>query len=455
VEEWMAFVPNYSSYFSFPKHRTGYSGVVSYCEESIRPFGVEDSLIKWDEIISESDESFELSNSFSESQTKSDLKNLDSEGRVIISKHLIQMSDSLINLHIFNVYCPRADPERTDRKQFKLNFYKLLEEKAKYLIKKSKDNYVIIMGDINTSHKRIDNCDPSDDFELDASRQWLSQLLAINETEDSETPHFIDVFRYLYPNRSESYTCWNTMLGSRLTNFGTRIDYIIADSRLQNYIKDCLILSDILGSDHCPVMIEFKNIKPIASPQLSKLCTKVWPEFGNCRQSTLTDFLTKPKSKNSLIENETNNKINVKKLKISRQTVLSNFFPTTSANNSSAQSVKLDINELESKLLSKRGNELNTAISCSENSDNCKASHFNNQNSCQTESVVKQWKNVFKALPKPPNCTGHCEPCLLRKVTKVGPNLGKKFFVCNRPVGNASNRESSCNFFKWAKDVKN
>jgi AP endonuclease-2 len=138
---------------------------------------------------------------------------------------------------------------------------------------------------------------------------------------------------------------------------------------------------------------------------------------------------------------------------------LSNFFTTTSANNSSAQSVKLDINELESELLSKRGNELITAISCSQNSDNCKASDLNNQNSnqnsCQTESVVKQWKNVFKALPKPPNCTGHSEPCLLRKVTKVGPNLGKKFFVCNRPVGNASNRESSCNFFKWAKDVKN
>ena len=36
---------------------------------------------------------------------------------------------------VINVYCPRADPEKPERKQFKLQFYKLLQRRAEALLK--------------------------------------------------------------------------------------------------------------------------------------------------------------------------------------------------------------------------------------------------------------------------------------------------------------------------------
>ncbi len=57
-----------------------------------------------------------------------------------------------------NVYCPRADPEDPDRQAFQLKFYKLLEMRAANLVRSG--HRVVIVGDINTSHRRIDHCDP-------------------------------------------------------------------------------------------------------------------------------------------------------------------------------------------------------------------------------------------------------------------------------------------------------
>ena len=74
--------------------------------------------------------------------------------------NLAIMYSSLIlhRLVVINLYCPRADPERADREVFKLKFYKLLELRAAHFARK---NYsVIILGDINTSHKEIDHCEP-------------------------------------------------------------------------------------------------------------------------------------------------------------------------------------------------------------------------------------------------------------------------------------------------------
>ena len=62
------------------------------------------------------------------------------------------------SLVVINVYCPRADPERRDRLLYKMKFYKLLEMRADALLRAG--HSVIIVGDVNTSHKQIDHCDP-------------------------------------------------------------------------------------------------------------------------------------------------------------------------------------------------------------------------------------------------------------------------------------------------------
>ena len=49
---------------------------------------------------------------------------------------------------------------------------------------------------------------------------------------DSNDNVFFDSFRYLHPERKEAFTCWNTKMNCRATNFGTRIDYILINKGL-------------------------------------------------------------------------------------------------------------------------------------------------------------------------------------------------------------------------------
>ena len=42
---------------------------------------------------------------------------------------------------------------------------------------------------------------------------------------------------------------------SRKNNAGWRIDYFLASQSMEGRLKDAEILTDILGSDHCPVTL--------------------------------------------------------------------------------------------------------------------------------------------------------------------------------------------------------
>ena len=43
---------------------------------------------------------------------------------------------------------------------FKIRFYELLRQRASAL--RETGSHVIVLGDVNSSHKRIDHCDPDD-----------------------------------------------------------------------------------------------------------------------------------------------------------------------------------------------------------------------------------------------------------------------------------------------------
>ncbi|KIP03583.1 hypothetical protein PHLGIDRAFT_94612 [Phlebiopsis gigantea 11061_1 CR5-6] len=75
------------------------------------------------------------------------------------------------------------------------------------------------------------------------------------------------------------------------------------------------------------------------------------------------------------------------------------------------------------------------------------------------------WSTLFTPV-QPPKCTVHGEPTKKHTVNKAGPNKGRAFYVCSRPVGpgydkgkaerlrHEVNHEYRCNYFKWASDVK-
>ena len=68
---------------------------------------------------------------------------------------------------------------------------------------------------------------------------------------------FNDTFRTLYPEKIQ-YSWWSYMYHAREKNVGWRIDYFVVSERLMPKVKDSFILTEIMGSDHCPVGIELE-----------------------------------------------------------------------------------------------------------------------------------------------------------------------------------------------------
>jgi exodeoxyribonuclease-3 len=66
----------------------------------------------------------------------------------------------------------------------------------------------------------------------------------------------VDSFRALHPDATDAYSWWSYRAASRARNVGWRIDYFIVSARLRERIKTASILPEVLGSDHCPVLLE-------------------------------------------------------------------------------------------------------------------------------------------------------------------------------------------------------
>lgn len=304
LDERTAIVDGYNSYFSFSRGRTGYSGVATFCKDSATPFAAEEGLtgrlVNHGEAVGcygdQGDFSIE------------ELQSLDNEGRAVITQHKFKHSldaEGSETLTVINVYCPRADPEKPERKLFKLQFYKLLQSRAEAIV--GPRSHVIILGDINTSHQPIDHCDPDDveNFEDNPGRKWLDSFLFEpaengNDEEEGSEPSlncvsggkFIDTFRYFHPTRSNAFTCWSTRTGARQTNYGTRIDYIFANRLLvETNLLNADIMPEVEGSDHCPIWAKL-SCTFVPSPRCPALCTCYMPEFMG-KQQKLLRFLVK------------------------------------------------------------------------------------------------------------------------------------------------------------------
>ena len=111
---------------------------------------------------------------------------------------------------------------------------------------------VIFCGDLNVAHEPIDLKNDKTNHHnagfSDEERAKFSQLLAAG---------FTDSFRYFYPDQV-TYSWWSYRFNARQNNAGWRIDYFVTADQLQPQLADAAILTDVLGSDHCPVMLTTK-----------------------------------------------------------------------------------------------------------------------------------------------------------------------------------------------------
>jgi exodeoxyribonuclease-3 len=148
--------------------------------------------------------------------------------------------------YLVNVYTPNSQ-----RDLARLDFRITWEDKIRsYLKNLDKIKPVILCGDLNVAHQEIDLKNPKPNKGnsgfTEEERGKMTQLLESG---------FVDTFRYVYPNRQDAYTWWSYMNKVRERNIGWRIDYFIVSERIKDCIKDAQIHSDVVGSDHCPVVL--------------------------------------------------------------------------------------------------------------------------------------------------------------------------------------------------------
>lgn len=122
-----------------------------------------------------------------------------------------------------------------------------------YLLDLDAKKPVVYCGDLNVAHQEIDIKNPGPNRRnpgfTDEEREKMTKLLSSG---------FVDTFRYLYPDKTGAYSWWSYRFNARKNNAGWRIDYFIVSDRLKDKIKSADIWSEVLGSDHCPVVLELE-----------------------------------------------------------------------------------------------------------------------------------------------------------------------------------------------------
>lgn len=111
---------------------------------------------------------------------------------------------------------------------------------------------VIYCGDLNVAHKEIDLKNPKTNKNKtpgfhDDERQGFTDLLAEG---------FVDSFRELYPNARDCWSFWTYMMNARAKNVGWRLDYFVLSERLKKDLCDHIIQQKVMGSDHCPIVLQ-------------------------------------------------------------------------------------------------------------------------------------------------------------------------------------------------------
>ncbi|MCQ2515289.1 MAG: exodeoxyribonuclease III [Saccharofermentans sp.] len=207
----IANIPGYKSVF-YPAEKKGYSGTGLFYREDLTPkitlgFGVEE---------------------------------FDHEGRVIKA----DFGDFVL----FNIYFPNGG-RGDDFVQFKLRFYDCFLDQVKELEAQGKQ--VICCGDVNTAHKEIDLSNPKANSKISGflpeERAYMDKFIEKGLT---------DTFRMLHPDEAEKYSWWSYKTYARERNVGWRIDYFFVTEGLKSKVAQSDMMSDIFGSDHCPIYID-------------------------------------------------------------------------------------------------------------------------------------------------------------------------------------------------------
>lgn len=166
----------------------------------------------------------------------------DQEGRVIA----VEFED----FYLVTVYTPNSGNglKRLDyRQQWDADF-------LTYLKQLEKQKPVVVCGDLNVAHRDIDLARPKPNYNKSAGYTQIE----IDGLDNLIAAGFVDTFRDQYPEEVK-YSWWSYRAGARAKNVGWRIDYFMVSSNLRGRVIAADILNEVMGSDHCPVLLDLSD----------------------------------------------------------------------------------------------------------------------------------------------------------------------------------------------------
>lgn len=165
----------------------------------------------------------------------------DQEGRVIT----LEFED----YYFLTLYTPNSQSELA-RLSYRMQWE---DDFLNYINRLNEKKPVIFCGDLNVAHQEIDLKNPKTNRKnagfTDEEREKFTELLKAG---------YIDTFRYLYPEVTGVYSWWSYRFKAREKNAGWRIDYFVVSERIKNKIQKAEIRTEVMGSDHCPVVLELE-----------------------------------------------------------------------------------------------------------------------------------------------------------------------------------------------------
>ncbi|KAG9952025.1 APN2 DNA lyase apurinic/apyrimidinic, partial [Aureobasidium melanogenum] len=272
----MVILDGWDCYFSLPRQKKGYSGVGIYTRNATcSPIRAEEGILG---VLTPPNsttqfrslpESQQIGGYLSELELAElgvDPLLLDAEGRCVILEFPAFV--------LFGVYSPANSNGLRD--DFRYAFLNALDCRIRKLDKMGKR--VVLVGDLNVSRGLNDTASAAEDIKKAGmtpeeyvstpKRRIFNQLIINGEVygerdEGREQPILLDTTREFHPERKGMYTHWEQKINARPGNFGSRIDFVLASGSMRDWFVHADIQEGLMGSDHCPVYGEFKDVVSI------------------------------------------------------------------------------------------------------------------------------------------------------------------------------------------------
>ena len=148
--------------------------------------------------------------------------------------------------YFVTAYVPNAQ-DGLKRIDYRMEFE---DDMRAYLSALDSKKPVVYCGDLNVAHCEIDIKNAKANIGnagfSDEERGKMTELLSAG---------FADSFRRLHPD-TVKYSWWSYRFRARENNAGWRLDYFLVSERIVDAVSKADILTDIMGSDHCPVLLD-------------------------------------------------------------------------------------------------------------------------------------------------------------------------------------------------------